>query len=75
MITQNEDSIVMKKSRLYDIVWAIEKLDIPEGNRPRSIMVRRILAELYSDYKELRKGDKRIERTEIKAKAKELVEE
>lgn len=46
MITTSEDDIVMKKSKLYDIVWAIEQLDIPEDDKPQSIMIRHILGEL-----------------------------
>lgn len=73
MITTSENDIVMSRKRLYDIVWAIEQLDIPEDNKPQSIMVRHILGELYEDFKLLRKSDARVARVEAR-EAKKVVE-
>ena len=66
---------MMSKKRLYDIIWAIEQLDIPEDYKPQSIMVRYILGELYEDFKLLRKSDARVARVEAReAKKVEILE-
>jgi len=64
MITTEENNIMMSKKRFYNIMWAIEYLNIPETKRPSHIMVRAIMEELYIDYKMLQKVDVRVARVE-----------
>ena len=74
MITTTENDIIMSKKSLYDIFWAISKLEIPEDNTPRSIMIRHILVELREDVKMLEKSDKRVREIERKDKErKEMI--
>lgn len=72
MITTSETDIVMSKSRFYDIIWAIEQLDIPEDNLPKSILIRSFLGGLYADVKLLKKCDARVARTETLANKKKI---